>query len=219
MDHAMERVISAALRFDGNQTEKLEWLNAIFAVVDEHYGYVGAFESAIETTAALDPRAFLERVFEGTEEEQGRRMCLVHHEGLHRSPLTKINVEDLIEWCCARNDSSGWTSIASGVNLWSSDGDVGAVTMSLEATRLLEASPEADAVLRAFAERVTPSSWSGSRASVMQSRADAIGGLIAHERMDISVAAKAISVELAKRIESEKAREQREDEGREQRFE
>lgn len=219
MDHAMECVISAALRFDGNQAEKLEWLNAIFAVVDEHYGYFGAFQSAIETTAALDPRTFLERVFDGTEEEQERRLCFVRHGGLHRSPLTKINVEDLIGWCCSRNDSSGWTSIASGINLWSSDGDVGAVTMSLEAMRLLEASPETDAVLRAFAERVTPSSWSGSRASVMQSRADAIGGLVAHERVDISVAAKTISAELAKWIESEKAREQREDEGREQRFE
>jgi nucleotidyltransferase/DNA polymerase involved in DNA repair len=219
MDYDMERVVSAAFRFDGNETEKSEWLDTIFAVVDEHYGYAGAFESAIETTAALAPKAFLERVFDGTEEQQHRRLVFVRHGGLHRSPLAKINVEGLIECCRVRNDSTGWTSIASGINLWSNDGDVGAVTISLEAMRLLEASPEAEAVLREFAERVKPSSWSGSLASVMQSRADAIGGLIAHERADISAAAKTISAEVAKWIESEKAQERREDEGREQRFE
>lgn len=38
LDYAMERVIDATLRFDGNEAEKLEWLNTIFAVVDEHFG-------------------------------------------------------------------------------------------------------------------------------------------------------------------------------------
>jgi hypothetical protein len=34
----MESVIGAALRFDGNEDQKLAWLDAIFAVTDKRYG-------------------------------------------------------------------------------------------------------------------------------------------------------------------------------------
>lgn len=219
MDHDMERVVGAALRFNGNEAEKLEWLDTIFAVVDERYGYIHAFENAIETTVALAPEEFLHRVFESTEEEQHRRLFFIRHGGLRRSPLAKIDVDVLIEWCRARNDISVWVSVAAGISLWPEDGDPGAVTMSESALRLLEASPEPEAVLEAFAERVTPSSWSGSRANVMQPRADAIGRLVKHERAEIAEAAKSISARLVKWIDREKLRERQEDEGREQRFE
>ena len=64
-----------------------------------------------------------------------------------------------------------------------------------------------------------PSSWSGSRADVMQPRAAAIARLADHERPEISHAAKTIAADLDKLIESQREREQREDEEREQRFE
>ena len=219
IDHKMERVVGAALRFDGNEAEKLEWLDTIFAVVDEFYGCIHTFESAVETTAALMPETFLNRIFGGAEQEQHRRLFFIRHGGLRRSPLAKLDVDVLIEWCLARNDISAWASVAAGVSLWSKDGDQGAVTMSDSAIRLLEASPEPEAVLEAFAERVTPSSWSGSRVHVMQPRAGAIAGLVEHESLVIAVAAKSVSAKLAHRIEHEKVREQREDEEREQRFE
>jgi MinD-like ATPase involved in chromosome partitioning or flagellar assembly len=78
---------------------------------------------------------------------------------------------------------------------------------------------EPEAVLESFAERVTPSSWSGSRANVMKPRANAISGLVEHERPEISQALKSVSAKLVKLTEYEREREQREDEEREQRFE
>jgi len=50
IDHDMEQVVGAALRFDGNEAEKLVWLDTIFAVVDECHGYFHAFDKAIKTT-------------------------------------------------------------------------------------------------------------------------------------------------------------------------
>ncbi|MDK9556088.1 hypothetical protein QQF73_00525 [Marinobacter sp. M216] len=220
MDYHMERVVSFALRFDGNEAEKLEWLDTIVAVIDEHYGYIHAFESPIATTIALMPEAFLDRIFEGTEKEQDRRLLFLQDEGLRQSPLAKTDTDVLIEWCSAKNDKSVWSSIAAGISLWSTNGDEGGVVTILDsAIRFLEASPEPEAILEAFAERITPSSWSGSRANVMQPRADAIGELVEHERPEISQAAKSVSSQLAKLIESVREREQRADEEREQRFE
>jgi hypothetical protein len=65
-DYRMERVVGAALRFDGYESQKQEWLNTIFSVLDEHYGYFNSFGRTIETTAALMP-LFLDHVFEGNE--------------------------------------------------------------------------------------------------------------------------------------------------------
>jgi hypothetical protein len=219
MDYAMERVVGAALRFNGNEAEKLGWLDTIFSVVDERHGYIHAFENAIETTVALHPQGFLNRIFEGTEEQRNRRLFFIRHGGSRRSALVKVDVNILIEWCNAQNDTIVWAAVASGMHLWSSDEDLGPFAISESGIRLLESSPEPEAVLEAFADRVAPSSWSGSRANLMQRRADAIGRLVEHENMKISAAAKTVGATLCEWIERERMREQREDQEREQRFE
>jgi len=217
--HQMESVVGATLSFDGNEDKKIEWLDTIFKVVDENYGYINAFENAIETTVAVMPVAFLNRVFVGAEEERRWRLFFIRHGGLRQCPLAKINVDILIEWCQTRNDPHVWASVASGIKIWSKDGDQRVVKMSEAAIRMLEAAPEPEPILEAFAERVAPSSWSGSRANVMQPRADAIGKLVQHESAEIAEVAKAVAAKLVMWIEHEKVIEQRQDEEREQRFE
>ncbi|MFG6565347.1 hypothetical protein ACGYLI_14095 [Sulfitobacter sp. 1A13421] len=219
-DYRMENVINAALSFDGNDAEKNEWLDTIFSVVDERYGYIHSFEKAIETTAGLMPMAFLNRVFQGTEDEQNRRTFFIRHGGIRRCPLSKIVVADLIEWCQQRNEPDVWGLVASGIKLWEkgdSQRDGSSITSS--AVEFLEAAPEPEPVLHAYADRVTPSSSSGSRADVMQPRADAIAELIQHEREEIAQAAKSVSDRLAMEIERERVRDRQRDEEREQRFE
>ncbi|WP_421254800.1 hypothetical protein [Aeromonas sp. 600282] len=218
-DYRMDLVIQAALRFDGNEAEKLEWLDTIFAVVEKHHGYIHAFNRAINTTAGLMPEAFLNRILEGTEEQQRRRLFFIRHRGLLQSPLSKIDMDVLIEWCRARDNINAWESVAAGINLWKKNEEVEELEMSELALRLLEASPSPAIVLEIFAERVTPSSYSGSLAEVMQSREKAIRKLVEHERADISTAAQRVSANLIQLIERQKERELREDMEHEQRFE
>lgn len=219
LDYAMERVIEATLRFDGNEAEKLEWLNTIFAVVDEHFGYIYSFEDAIGITAAWMPKEFLRRVFVGTEDQQQRRLHFINHDDSHQSPIAQIDVDILIEWCGTTKDPQVWASVASGINLWSKDGEQSPICLQDDALRFLEASPDPGAILEIFAEHVAPSSWSGSRANVMQPRVEAIGQLVTHKSADISKSARAEYEKLTQWVENEKERELREDSEREQRFE
>ncbi|WP_232811249.1 hypothetical protein, partial [Serratia proteamaculans] len=219
LDYAMERVIDATLRFDGNEAEKLEWLNTIFAVVDEHFGYIYSFEDAIGITAAWMPKEFLSRIFDGTEDQQQRRLHFINHDDSHQSPIAKIDVDILIEWCGTTKDPQVWASVASGINLWSKDGEQSPICLQDDALRFLEASPDPGAILEIFAEHVAPSSWSGSRANEMQPRVEAIGQLVTHERADISKSARAVYEKLTNWVEKEKERERLEDEELEQRFE
>ncbi|WMY76431.1 hypothetical protein RHD99_11110 [Buttiauxella selenatireducens] len=218
-DYNMARVVSCVLRFDGHETEKLEWLNTIFSIVDKHYGNIYSFENSIGITAALMPEEFLNRIFEGTAEQQRRRLNFIRYDGLSESPLVKIDIGVLIAWCRARTDPRVWASVATGICLWSEDSGQDVITLLDEALMFLEVSPEPRAVLESFAERVTPSSWSGSQANVMQLRANAIGKLVKHKRADIAEVARAVYEKLIYCVELEKEREQREDEEREQRYE
>ncbi len=218
-DYRMERVVSAALRFGGYESEKQEWLNTIFSVVDEHYGYFSSFGKTIEKTAVLMPEAFLDHVFKGNEKQQQRRLFFIGHGSLRRLPLSKIDVDVLIQWCRARNDPNVWPAIAKGITLWVKDDEKSVTTMQEAAFALLEASPEPMVVLESFAESISPSSWTGSLANIMQLRADAFGMLSKHERPDIAKAARIVHEKIIHRIERQKEREQREDSEREQRFE
>ncbi|KII13689.1 hypothetical protein [Phaeobacter sp. S60] len=219
-DYSMENVIKAALSFDGNDAEKTEWVDTIFSVVDERYGYIHSFEKAIETTAGLMPKAFLNRVLQGTEDQQHRRIFFVRHGGIRRCPLSKIDVANLIEWCQQQNEADVWGLVASGIKLWEKgDGNRDGSSITSSAVEFLEAAPEPEPVLHAYADRVTPSSWSGSRADVMQPRVDAIAELKQHEREEIAEAARSVSDQLSMEIERERVRDRQRDEEREQRFE
>ncbi|MEI7252437.1 hypothetical protein [Pectobacterium versatile] len=219
IDYRMERVINAVLRFYGNEAKKIEWLDTIFSVVDKHYVYVFDFDKTIETTVSLMPEKFLNRIFEGTEAQQQIRRFFICRGGLRSYPLTKITTNVLIAWCHARNEPGIWSAIAAGVTLWSKNDEQSVLTLHEAAIELLEASPEPTAVLESFAESITPSSWSGSRANIMQARLMAISTLIKHERPDIAEAAKVVCEKMSQRVERQRVREQREDSEREQRFE
>ncbi|MBY5927339.1 MULTISPECIES: hypothetical protein [unclassified Halomonas] len=219
-DYCMENVIMAALSFDGNDAEKIEWVDTIFSFVDECYGYIHSFEEAIATTAGLMPKAFLNRVFQGTQDQQHRRNFFIRHGDIRLCPLSKIDVADLIEWCQQRNEADVWCLVASGIRLWENgDGNRDSSSITSSAVEFLEAAPEPEPVLHAYAARVTPSSWSGSRADVMQPRTDAIAELTQHRREEIAKAAGSVSALLTMEIERERMRDRQRDEEREQRFE
>lgn len=110
--------------------------------------------------------------------------------------------------------------VDSGIGLWEKgDSNRDGASIKSSAIEFLKTAPKPEKVLHAYADRVTPSSRSGSRAKVMQPRANAIEELTRHERTEIAAAAKTTSARLSREIERERLREQREDEEREQRFE
>ncbi|MDK9362940.1 P-loop NTPase family protein [Lelliottia wanjuensis] len=217
-DYRMDRVVSAALRFDGYDSDKQNWIDTIFSAVDES-GYLSSFGKTIENTAALMPEAFLNQVFEGNEKQQRRRLFFISHGSLRHLPLAKIDVGVLIQWCRSRSEPKVWPAIAMGVTLWLKDDEKSATVIHKSALAMLEASPEPMVVLEAFAERISPSSWTGSRANIMQLRADAFSMFMRHERPEIAEAARVVHEKITLWIENQKERDQREDSDREQRFE
>lgn len=217
---SMKEVVDAALRFDGNEKEKATWLDAVFALIDKQQSFIFPFEDALQKTAALMPKAFLDRVFVENEEKRRQRLHFIHYGTLQRHPLAEISIDTLIGWCRDKEDMAVWTVIAAGICLWwGSDEDEESALMTEAAIKLLEAAPDPVAVLKVYADRLSPTSWSGSRASVMQRRADAIKGLSQHQNADIAKAAKAIYTKMDDWVKEIRIEEQRENKKWAQKFE
>lgn len=219
-DYRMEIVVGAALRFDGNENEKHAWLDTIFAVIDENYGYLHAFDKVVQTTATRMPDDFLDRVFFGDEEARERRRFFIERGGMDRLPLAKVDIDTLISWCGRQDDPEIWSIVGASISLWKSNGEDKPISLSDQALKFLEAAPNPRAVLNGYASRLEPrSGWSGSLADTMQPRADAIEALTKSANPDIARAAEAIFIEVTKWIESVRQREKQRNEEREQTFE
>ena len=218
--YRMKEVICAALSFDGNESEKEQWLNTIFSIVDEQNGKIYSFEEAIETTARLMPDDFLNRVFQGDAEQQACRSYFIRHreEEQEQFPLFSVDPSDLIDWCQRRNQANVWGVIAYGILLWER-GSENNISITPLAVRFLESAPDPELVLQSFADRVTSLSWSVRSANAMQSRADALKKLTQHERVDVANEAKLVLKMLKEVIKKERECEKRESEECEQHFE
>ncbi|CAE1143980.1 hypothetical protein [Serratia sp. Tan611] len=219
VDASMASVVAAALQFDSHDGLVENWLDAIFSAIDKHHGYMNDYRKTIETTVALIPEAFLSRLFEDSEDQRCMRLFFMHGSIGDTPLLSGVDIETLIGWCSSSNDPRMWVFVPQGLELWVRIPDTSGTVLHENAVKFLEAAPEPSLVLESFAKLMSPTSWSGSLANILQSRTDAFGELIEHERDDISNAAKKIHERLMLMIERQRNREQQEDRKGEQRFE
>lgn len=219
-DHNMQRVVRASLSFEGNEDLKTAWLDTIFSVVDEHYGYMHGFDHTIKATAELLPHEFLNLVFSGDEDTRQRRLFIIERGGMDKLPLSGIEIDTLIGWCKDRSNPEVWPVVGAGIEIWATNTETQETELEEDAMRFLEASPNPAEVLETFANNLEPrSGWSGSRAGIMQTRLDALRPLAQHSRPEISVAAGELIVRMSSSIEQEQRRQQIRDTEREQKFE
>ncbi len=138
---------------------------------------------------------------------------------MDKIPLGAIEIDKLIGWCNRNGDLEVWRTVAASINHWVEDDTNSQVELSVQATKFLEAAPNPEDILRAYAGKITPMSWSGSRADIMQRRLGALEPFTDHRNENIASAARIVVAEVSKRICAERERERRRDEEREQTFE
>ena len=91
--------------------------------------------------------------------------------------------------------------------------------MSAQAMALLEAAPHPEAVVSSFVDDVAPTSWSGSRATIMERRLAALEHLLGHPDERVRRAFERLASDLRRLIERERERERSADRERDVSFE
>lgn len=218
-DHHMAEVLKSCLSHGDHDAEKSAWLDALFAAIDASYGSGPGYDDAIKTTVAAMPDEFLNRVFQGSEDQMRYRRRQLEHKSHRRSLLSDVATDRLIAWCQTQRDSNVWQVLAAGLSVFSSSDQSNQVRLSDNCVQFIEASPNPIEVLNGYAEQITPNGWSGSRADIMKRNTDAMTVLLEHEDQAIHDAARQVVSRARTWISAERQREKKEDEAKEQSFE
>ena len=138
------------------------------------------------------------------------------HLSRETSPFSKLPLDKAIEWC-KESPISRFKTLASSVTPYEKNGEHLILTNLAKA--LVNKSPEPWLVIEAFERAAIPMSWIGSRASIIEQRAEMFEELLSHENSDVVESTKMTLSRLKKRVEQEKADEELKSRQSEERFE
>lgn len=147
-------------------------------------------------TALLEvqPIAVLNALFGGNEVDQRAGIDVFEHLQDHRrNPVDSISCETLLAWC--EEDRDRRYSLAASIITFANRLEVNVPQgWSEQAKALLASAPDPRCVLEVLIKRFQPMSWSGSRVSMIEARAqllDSLESLLASEYMPFVIEAKA----------------------------
>jgi len=89
---------------------------------------------------------------------------------LRRNPLYLVPEDDLLNWC-DQEPNSRYPAIAGAINVFRSAPEVGDSRWSTLALQLLARAPDRIEVLKRFIDQLSPLSWTGSRATIIENNA------------------------------------------------
>jgi hypothetical protein len=165
------------------------------------------------------PIATLDELFDADNESIRHRIRMIRDiSRLKRNPLSAVSDETLIEWC-NKDPRKRYPILAAVVTPFHRPAEKAPLQWTEIATRLVQNAPDAVAVLVEFCARFRPMSWTGSRATEIESNAKLL------DQVDVSnnvALANFILLEkerLAAEIARDKAWEERIDKNRDERFE
>ncbi|MFS8148630.1 hypothetical protein [Rhizobium sp. BR 249] len=165
------------------------------------------------------PMAVLDALFEGSKHEDGASPGVFDYMDGHRTnPADQIPAATLIDWCDC-DPSARYPIAASFITFARRAEESRPIAWSEQAQALFTHTSDPLSVLTVFIERFQPSSWSGSRATLMEANArllDDMEGLIPAEYMSVVADAKK---QLARNIAGQREWETKRDRDRDERFE
>src|SRR5262249_38936453 len=137
---------------------------------------------------------------------------------LKANPLDAVPDDELISWC--NQDAVGrYPAMATVITAFNHADEPGPRQWTSIAVRLLENCPDRIAVLKQFVLRLTPMSWRGSRATVMECNVRLLDDLEAYSEEAVVKFVAGEKLRLAQAIEAEHQNETAWSRERDERFE
>lgn len=192
---------------------------AVLRAVESHQTYALECADFLSALAAAQPKAVLDAMFGGDEEQ--REAVIYHFDYIvdHRPNWADAIPSNVLTAWCAEDPIVRYPLAASVVTFSRRADGNQPRGWSEHATALLAAAPNALSVLKVFIERFWPTSWSGSRAAIAEENSrllDSNEVQALAEAREMVLQAKA---ELARAVIEERQRETKRDRDRDGRFE
>ena len=166
--------------------------------------YAFNHDDLLEGLFSAQPAATLDGLFSGDTAERDLRMRIIKDVRRHdKNPLDVVPETDLFGWC-DQDPKTRYSTIARVITISDHTEEAGPRRWTNIALHLLEKAPDRVEVLKQFARQFEPMSWSGSRASIVESNAKLLDELEAYPDPAVVDFVAQEKVRLGQAIEAER---------------
>lgn len=218
-DYELGRIIHACLRDDDGGRIARGMCRELADGIGRHELSAHHYGGALSSLFDVHPMDMLDELFSGDPKSQRGSVRLMRTLSQFRvDPLAGVGDDVIIRWCDGDPETRYPIAAAVGL-LFKRPSDKAPHEWTSLPSRLLLTAPDPEAVFSEIVTRLRPSSWSGSRATKLESRLQLL------EQLDISGFPQLLTgfaeakATLMREIEEERQRETEEDSARSGRFE
>jgi hypothetical protein len=218
-DHDLSSIIKVCLVGDGGYAIAKGICESLIRSVQAYE--MNAFEpnEILKGVFISQPRAALDALFVGERKKiaVGARMVQEASEN-QINPMDVLSAATLFDWC--REDAtSRFPAVASAITIFLKPNDQQTPRWTPRALRLIQDAPDAVAVVREIAVRLRPTSWMGSRATILESNARLLEQIDSNGNQALAAALAEYKIRFQGEVNQDRASEEAYDRSRDQRFE
>ncbi|MDX2145468.1 MAG: hypothetical protein SFV19_19105 [Rhodospirillaceae bacterium] len=219
-DYHLARVIESCLVGHGARDVAVEITRKIAAAIasGKTHGFVN--REVVKALLKAQPQAVLDALFGDSQENTwlGIELLDADDEDERIVPMDSVSSADLIEWCQS-GPANRWLVAAAIVPVIHEDTQTKQLEWPAIALDVLRSAPDPGAIVRRFAERLRPSSWTGSLGVKLLRNSRLLGEIERSFDPAIALVAAEERARLVDEALLESRREATEDTDRDERFE
>lgn len=166
--------------------------------------YIFDYPTSLGTICDVQPHVFLNIFMEDDQLKPDQRRRMFTEDLNDRIPIDRISDDVLIAWC-EKAPERRYDLIASAIRPFIEFPEEGNLKLRPIIYKIFDRAPDLEIVFKHLTRSIVPSSWSGSRADIMQRRTELLKDLFEHENTEIVSLARARYSELQKRIREERS--------------
>ena len=218
-DRELGRIVQVSLQGADGIPIVRRMVRDMMAAINRHDIYAHNQDDLMVGLLRVHPTVVLDEMYSGDAKARTKAaQVFVDLLKFHNSPLDVVPDETLLQWC-GGDPAARYALIAASATLFRCPADGKPEEWTPLASKLLAKAPDTRAVFRAIVRRLDPSSWSGSRATELESRLKVLERLPLGDTPGFTEAFQEARVLLQERIADERKREAEESRSRNERFE
>jgi hypothetical protein len=219
MDYELGEIVNVCFVDKAASVTAVKLSNKLAKAISNYLIYPHDYRHFLASLTLKQPIAFLDGFF-GDNEDPDFRLLTGFGDNIDREPNPLSHIDDgiILDWC-EKNPSVRYPIIAASIGAYrhsESDNQLEWEPLSLT---IIDNSPDVIAVLNIFKRKFRPSSWSGSRADIMEKRLILFAQLKTHQNPLVVEWACNEEAIFEKEISSERKWEQESSRSRDERFE
>ncbi len=218
-DHNLEMIARASLRGDDGAALAGEICQKLAAATVSHHVSAHDHHDLLAGLIATQPTAVLDALFGGDDQARRRGIHVVSDiEHITETNLLAAVADAIVlEWC-ERDAGLRYPLVASVITSFA-PGQNGSLQWSSLAREILKRAPDRLAVLKELVRSFQPLAWSGSRATIIESRLPLLDDPLVKDDATLAAFVEEKQTELKRVVENERRAETERDKARDERFE